>query len=315
MAKLSGWGVANMRASARVGLGLAVAASLTACGPGSGQVAAPYTLITSSPSPSVSGSATPTPSVAATLGPFAGPATELQALFDRMRAAGPFRVHVHQSPDPYGSATALVYDVAYHFDPLSWRQRTLDPSLVDDTIRAGEDLYDNALSNCAKSATLTGWKLFARAGLGSAPDAGFALQFAPGLLPTALNALQYLTLSSRHPDGAGYLVRGTVASAEAGDFDYEPAAGNDAALPIVLRLDANGLPLEYSVDYSGAKKPSASFIVTFSRDAVPPIPQVHDAPTFSPNAMRCTSGSPSPSPSPSRTASPTPRPSSTPSRH
>src|SRR5581483_47910 len=137
-----------MRASAWA-LGIGTSMSLAACGLVPGNAAehpeAPQVAAAAAPSPSASASATPPP---AALTAFVGPTDELHSLFDRMRAAGAFRMRVRQSPDTYGSAPWLGYSIVFRFDPASWRQRTLDPSLVDDTIRNGADLYDNALLDC-----------------------------------------------------------------------------------------------------------------------------------------------------------------------
>ena len=124
---------------------------------------------------------------------------------------------------------------------------------------------------------MTGWFRH-KDSFSDVPGEGLVSKLAPGLIPDPLYALQYTTFSTRTRDGAGWLLRGTVTH-ESGSFEYETrrGGGSHAAVPVRVRLDHAGLPVEFTVDFSASTDPTKYFTARLSYDDVEPIPTIRDA--------------------------------------
>lgn len=257
-----------MRRSVRAptGLLLAITLALSACGSGDpGDVAT---------GESADGSVS--------MGEFTDSKTELGALFERLQGARAVRIVQRAVAEGHEPGERDVFDV--HFAPLTWRDRTyLGDKLDHEGIRQGNDLLDISYHkvNCP-GARYKGWFVYPNFSDVPTDERNLQLQLAPGHLPHVLYELQYATFDGRAAEAGGYVLSGKVLPNETGlGWGYEPPNPKVRPdVPIRLRLDRTGLPLELTVDYTGSARPSNSFAAIFSYDDVKQVPTISDPRVF-----------------------------------
>lgn len=215
------------------------------------------------PSPAASASPSAAVQPAAALGPFTDSKTELEALYERLRAAKAF----HTVLDPREGGFSAKYREVMDFrsGPVTWRNRTYDPVLTQDQIRVGEDLLERRARDCKpRSGRMGDWYRIEGGGRNRYDDSK-DLKLVPGALPYWMADLNFVEFTSRKASGDGWIMRGTAR-----------LGLSSVKSPIKATLNSAGLPVEMILGKKTGDDRIPYYVVAFSYDDVESIPTVAD---------------------------------------